>query len=94
VAGIEEMNKKKPVNKGKPWSDAQLRTILRKAPTRPNLKLLANRFGRTENSIRQIYHFALLRRLVGTGDAFAAQVAKVAREVEWITRDSAAAQYP
>lgn len=74
-------------NRGKPWSDAQLRVVLGAAPTHANIVRLAHAFQRSPGSIEQIYRWAATtdkkvkeRR---PDDSFVAQVKRIAKEVGW-----------
>src|SRR6266478_5591804 len=58
---VVEIERAAPVddsNKGKPWSNAELRTILRSAPTMENCVGFAKAFRRGYGSIEQIYRWA------------------------------------
>ena len=74
-------------NKGKPWTDDQLRVILSYAPTEANTVLLARAFGRGYGSIEQIFRWAgqsEKRIQEERGDnAFIQQVLRVRKEIRW-----------
>jgi hypothetical protein len=74
-------------NKGKPWTDDQLRVILAHAPTQENTVLLARAFGRGYGSIEQIFRWAgqsEKRITEERGDnAFIQQVLRIRKEVRW-----------
>src|SRR5437763_16450083 len=72
-------------NKGKSWTDEELRVVLQHAPTKENCMLLARAFRRGSGSIEQIFRWA-----ASTGsevaakrphDAFIQQVKRVVRQV-------------
>jgi hypothetical protein len=75
-------------NKGQPWTDDELRYILRTAPTRENCMQLARVFKRGYGSIEQIFRWA------ATDDktidekrpehAFIQQIKRVRKEVGWV----------
>jgi hypothetical protein len=74
-------------NKGKPWTDDQLRVVLSYAPTEENAILLARAFGRGYGSIEQIFRWAGAseRRIEEErGDnAFIQQVLRIRKEIRW-----------
>lgn len=74
-------------NKGKPWTDDQLRVVLSYAPTEENMILLARAFGRGYVSIEQIFRWAgqSERRIEEerSEDAFIQQVLRIRKEVHW-----------
>jgi hypothetical protein len=74
-------------NKGKPWTDEELRVVLQHAPTKANCMLLARAFRRGYGSIEQIFRWA-----ASTGDevaakrpddAFVKQIKRIARQIGW-----------
>lgn len=74
-------------NKGKSWTDAELRVILTTAPTKENCMKLARAFRRGYGSIEQIYRWAASSedeiQLKRPEDAFIKQIKRVAKEVGW-----------
>jgi hypothetical protein len=74
-------------NKGKPWTDDQLRVVLSYAPTEENTILLARAFGRGYGSIKQIFRWAgqSERRIEEErgDDAFIQQVRRIRKEIRW-----------
>lgn len=74
-------------NKGKPWTDDQLRVVLSDAPTRENCLKHARALGRGYGSIEQVYRWASTPDKVvkeGRGDhKFVAQIKQIARELVW-----------
>lgn len=73
-------------NKGKPWTDEQLKIILSDAPTKENCAKYAALFKRGYGSIEQIYRWAAtpINSLEGKGrsnDSFVLQIKKVARQI-------------
>ena len=74
-------------NKGKPWTDDQLRVVLSYAPTEENTVLLARAFGRGYGSIEQIFRWAdqSERRIDDerADNAFIQQVLRIRKEVRW-----------
>ncbi len=73
--------------KGKPWSDNELRLVLRTAPTKENIILLAKAFHRGYGSIEQIFRWAAEdQRVINEkrpDDKFIKQIKKIAKEVGW-----------
>jgi hypothetical protein len=74
-------------NKGKPWTDDQIRVILTYAPTEENTILLARAFGRGCGSIEQIFRWAgqSERRIKEEREdnAFIQQLLRIRKEVRW-----------
>ena len=73
-------------NKGKPWTDEELRLVLRTAPTVENCMLLARTFRRGYGSIEQIFRWAASRSLIAKkrpDDTFVNQIKRIADEVGW-----------
>lgn len=74
-------------NRGRPWSDEELRVILENAPTKENCLRYAKLFGRGYGSLELIYRWA------ATADSdipedyedngFIQQVKRIAKEVGW-----------
>jgi len=79
--GWEERQKRKP------WSDDELRVVLADAPTKENCLRHARAFGRGYGAIEQIYRWAATPDPVikskRPGDAFIAQIKKVAKQLGW-----------
>lgn len=74
-------------NKGRSWTDAELKVILSDAPTQENCVKHAKAFGRGYGSLEQIYRWAAtdskeIKRL-RPDDAFIAQIKRVAKEIGW-----------
>ena len=73
--------------KRKPWSDDELRVVLADAPTKENCLRHARAFGRGYGAIEQIYRWAATPDPViarkRPGDAFIAQIKKVAKQLGW-----------
>lgn len=71
--------------KGESWTDAQLRVVLSDAPTKDNCLKHARAFGRGYGSIEQIYRWAATAdaKKKRPGDAFIAQIKRVARQIGW-----------
>lgn len=80
-AGFDESNK------GKPWTDEELRVVLQHAPTKENCMLLARAFRRGYGSIEQIFRWAASTRdevaAKRPEDTFVKQIKRVARQVGW-----------
>jgi hypothetical protein len=80
-AGLEESNK------GKPWTDEELRLVLQQAPTKENCMLIARAFRRGYGSIEQIFRWAASTGEEVTAkrpdDTFIQQIKRVARSVGW-----------
>ena len=75
-------------NKGKAWTDDELKIILSFPPTKENCLKLAKAFRRGYGSIEQIYRWASTPKkdLEGTGrenDAFIQQIQRVYTDVGW-----------
>ena len=75
-------------NKGKPWSDDELKVILSFAPTKENCLLLARAFKRGYGSIEQIFRWATtdLKTINSTqrkDDSFVQQVKRIYKELGW-----------
>ena len=73
-------------NKGKPWTDEELRLVLRTAPTVENCMLLARTFRRCYGSIEQIFRWAASRSLIAKkrpDHSFVNQIKRIAEEVGW-----------
>src|SRR5438105_163203 len=80
-AGFEESNK------GKSWTDEELRVVLQHAPTKENCMLLARAFRRGYGSIEQIYRWAATTdpevAAKRPDDVFVQQIKRVAKQVGW-----------
>lgn len=78
---------RKRFNRGKPWTDDELRIILQAAPTVDNCIKFSKIFGRSYGSIEQIYRWAstddkeIDRKR--PDDKFIAQVKRIAKELRW-----------
>ena len=74
-------------NKGSSWTDDELRTVLRMAPTKENCLLLAKSFRRGYGSIEQIFRWASEDQKTidqkRPDDTFIKQIKKIAKEVGW-----------
>ena len=74
-------------NRGKPWTDDELRLVLRLPPTRENMMQLARAFKRSYGSIEQIYRWAATPwkeiREKRPDDTFIQQIKRIAKEVGW-----------
>ncbi|MBI1894242.1 MAG: hypothetical protein HYS14_09045 [Candidatus Rokubacteria bacterium] len=74
-------------NKGKSWTDEELRVVLQQAPTKENCMLLARAFRRGYGSIEQIFRWAASTDdEVGAkrpDDAFIQQIKRIGRQVGW-----------
>ena len=72
-------------NRGKPWTDSDLKLVLSDAPTRKNALKHAKFFKRGCGSILQIYRWAHMPKKAvkskRSQDAFIAQIARVAKEI-------------
>lgn len=73
--------------KGKPWTDDELRVVLSDAPTKENCLKHARAFGRGYGAVEQIYRWAatpnpeISRKR--PDDTFVAQIKKVAKQLGW-----------
>ena len=74
-------------NKGKSWTDDELRVILQHAPTKENCMLLARAFRRGYGSIEQIFRWAASTNeevaASRADDTFIRQIKQIARRVGW-----------
>lgn len=75
-------------NKGKPWTDDELKVILSFAPTKENCLLLAKAFKRGYGSIEQIFRWATtdmktINNSERKDDSFVLQVKKIYKEMGW-----------
>jgi hypothetical protein len=74
-------------NKGKPWSDDELRIVLSMAPTHQNILQLARAFKGGYGSIEQIFRWAgqSEKRInqARSGDMFIQQIRRIRKEVGW-----------
>lgn len=88
---INEFEKKQQFsveNKGKPWTDEELRVVLSFAPTRENILKLAKAFKRNYGSIEQIFKWAVtpdnaITKKGRDSDAFIQQVKRIYKEIGW-----------
>lgn len=74
-------------NRGKPWSNEELRVILQSAPTKENCLRYAKLFGRSTGSLELIYRWASTADSdipeKYEDDRFIQQVKRIAKEVGW-----------
>ena len=74
-------------NKGKSWTDEELRLVLQHAPTKDNCMLLARAFRRGYGSIEQIFPWAASTEdevaAKRPDDAFIQQIKRVGWQVGW-----------
>lgn len=75
-------------NKGKPWTDDELKVILSFAPTKENCFLLAKAFKRGYGSIEQIFRWATtdmktIKNSERKDDSFVLQVKRIYKELGW-----------
>ena len=75
-------------NKGKPWTDDELKVVLSFAPTKENCLLLAKAFKRGYGSIEQIFRWATtdmktINNSERKDDSFVLQVKKIYKEMGW-----------
>ena len=72
-------------NKGKAWTDDQLRIILSAAPSKSNCIKYARLFQRVYGSIEQIYRWSTTTKQdieeIRPDDKFIAQIKKIAKEL-------------
>lgn len=76
-------------NKGKAWSDDELRIIFSYPPTRENCLKLAKAFKRGQGSITQIYKWAAtsnktIEQQGRADDAFILQIKRISKEQGWV----------
>ncbi len=75
-------------NKGKSWTDEELKVVLSFAPTKENCLLLAKAFKRGYGSIEQIFRWATtdmktIKNSVRKEDVFILQVKRIYKELGW-----------
>ena len=75
-------------NKGKSWTDDELKVVLSFAPTKENCLLLARAFKRGYGSIEQIFRWATtdMKKIKNSDrkdDAFVLQVKRIYKELGW-----------
>ena len=75
-------------NKGKPWTDDELKVVLSFAPTKENCLLLAKAFKRGYGSIEQIFRWAATdTKTIKQGDrkehSFILQIKRIYKELGW-----------
>jgi len=75
-------------NKGKSWTDDELKVVLSLPPTKENCLKLAKAFKRGYGSVEQIYRWAVTTKkdLEGTereNDSFIQQIQKIYKECGW-----------
>lgn len=75
-------------NKGKPWTDEELRVIFSFAPNKENILKLAKAFKRGSGSIEQIYRWAAtsdkdINEKERQDDKFIKQIKRIAKESSW-----------
>ena len=75
-------------NKGKSWTDEELKVVLSFDPTKENCLLLAKAFKRGYGSIEQIFRWATtdmqtIKNPDGKDDAFVLQVKRIYKEMGW-----------
>ena len=86
IVKIERTRDAHPENKGKPWTDDELRLVLRTAPTTENMIMLARTFKRGYGSIEQIFRWAAERASIERkrpDHSFVNQIKRIAKEVGW-----------
>lgn len=75
-------------NKGKPWTDDELKVVLSFAPTKQNCLLLAKAFKRGYGSIEQIFRWATtdlktINESERKDDSFVKQIKRIYKEMGW-----------
>lgn len=85
---IEKDTEYEESNKGKEWSDDELRIVLSFSPTKANCLFLAKAFKRGYGSIEQIFRWASTSDKVisdkgRADDKFIQQVKRVSKEIGW-----------
>ncbi|PEK94253.1 hypothetical protein [Bacillus mycoides] len=86
---IEKEQSYDEINKGKPWSDEELRVIFSFAPNKENIIKLAKAFKRGSGSIEQIYRWAATpyKKIEEKGkqdNEFILQLKRISKECGWI----------
>ena len=75
-------------NKGKPWTDDELRVVLSFAPSKENCLLLAKAFKRGYGSVEQIFRWATtdmkeIKNSDRKNDSFILQIKRIYKEMGW-----------
>ena len=75
-------------NKGKPWTDDELKVVLSFAPTKENCLLLARAFKRGYGSVEQIFRWATtdiktIKEGERKDDSFIMQIKRIYKELGW-----------
>lgn len=82
---IDNENKRDTSNKGKKWTDEQLKIILSEAPSKQNCMKYAVLFKRGYGSIEQIYRWSTTQNQELSKrrqeDSFVQQIKKIAKEL-------------
>lgn len=77
----------KPLNKGQPWTDDEIRLVLSMAPTSENICTLAKAFKRGHGSIEQVYRWAGQSpdriKSERADDAFVQRIERIRKELGW-----------
>jgi hypothetical protein len=85
---MDQDHEREESNRGRSWTDDELRCILQTAPTRENCMLFARVFKRGFGSIEQIYRWAAEPDKVidekRPDDAFVQQIKRIRREIGWV----------
>jgi len=88
---INEFEKKQQFsveNKGKPWTDEELRIVLSFAPTKENILKLSKGFKRNYGSIEQIFKWAVtpdntITKKSKEQDVLIQQIKRIVKEAGW-----------
>lgn len=87
VLDIEKSSSYSQENKGKPWTDDELRLVLSFAPTKANTLHLAKALRRGYGSVEQIFRWAAQsrQRIINErpDDSFVQQILRIRGEVGW-----------
>ena len=85
VKSDKENNSYKKSNKGKAWSNEELRLVLNTAPTKDNIMMLAKVFHRGCGSVEQIFKWAATPQIkinkTHADNKFIKQIKKVVKEI-------------
>jgi predicted secreted protein len=87
IIELDSKHEHEESNKGKSWTDDEIRLILQISPTKENILKLARAFKRGYGSIEQIYRWASEDKKTiqekRPDDSFILQIKRVATEIGW-----------
>jgi len=75
-------------NKGKPWTDNELKVVLSDAPTKNNCIKYAKAFKRGYGGVAQIYQWAATKKKEikrkRPDDKFVNQIKNISKKLDWV----------